>query len=97
MLRGMSPNQLIARSAASYTLSSRLRWRVLRMISTNALAAFTQEIGRTRPAGELRGPDARQPSAGAMGAEPVAQRRLEAVPPPPGKPLPRGSLLDLRV
>ena len=65
------------------------------MISTNSLAAFTQEIGRTRPAGTV------QPGApraeGMPDAERVAQRRLDAVPAQPNKPLPRGSLLDLRV
>ena len=67
------------------------------MISTNSLAAFTQEIARSRPAGELRGPDATRRAEGPPEAERVAQRRLDAVPAAPSKPLPRGSLLDLRV
>ena len=97
MMQGMSPNQLIARSAASYRIPSRLRWRVLRMISTNSLAAFTQEIARSRPSGELRGPDAARRADAPVEAESIAQRRLDAVPAAPSKPLPRGSLLDLRV
>ena len=65
------------------------------MISTNSLAAFTQEIGRTRPSGDLR--PAAPRADGPPDAERVAQRRLDAVPAQPSKPLPRGSLLDLRV
>lgn len=73
------------------------------MISTNSLAAFTQEVARNRPIAEprvteaapgaraQRAPDARPPEA-----DLVSQRRLESVPPMPSKPLPRGSLLDLR-
>jgi hypothetical protein len=68
------------------------------MISTNSLAAFTQEVARNRPVTEAapvaraqRSPDARPAEA-----DLVSQRRLESVPPMPSKPLPRGSLLDLR-
>lgn len=94
----MSINGLLTRAArpARFTRSSGLRWQVARMISTNSLAAFTQEVTRTRPALEPRPSDNRA-AAGSPSAEPVAQRRLEAVPPVPSKPLPRGSLLDLRV
>ena len=65
------------------------------MISTNSLAAFTQEIGRTRPSAATQ-PGMPRPG-GVPEAERVAQRRLDAVPVQPDKPLPRGSLLDLRV
>ncbi len=62
------------------------------MMPLNALAAFTQEVARTRP-----GNTPIQP-AQSMRVEPQpAQRALEAVPPQPTRPLPRGSLLDLRV
>lgn len=64
------------------------------MISTNSLAAFTQEVARNRPA---LAPAAASRAEAAPAAERVAQRTLEAVPPAPGKPLPRGSLLDLKV
>lgn len=66
------------------------------MISTNSLAAFTQEVTRTRPATETA-PAQRNARAESPAAEQVAQRKLEAVPPQPAQPLPRGSLLDLRV
>jgi hypothetical protein len=63
------------------------------MISMNSLAAFTAEVSR------LQGPaQARAASASTTpGSAPETQRRLEALPPPPASPLPRGSLLDLRV
>jgi hypothetical protein len=44
------------------------------------------------------GVDAPRPAdRAARGPEPVAERRLDALPPAPSKPVPRGSLLDLRV
>lgn len=68
------------------------------MITTNSLAAFTKEVAPQRPVAEASAIRRQTPGeAGALNAEPVAQRRLEAVPPAPSKPLPRGSLLDLRV
>lgn len=93
----MLPNQLISRFSPPLGNPSRLRLRVLRMISTNALAAFTQDVSRTRPGAELQAPQAARRTDGPPGPEQVAQRRLDAVPAPPSKPLPRGSLLDLRV
>jgi hypothetical protein len=89
----MRINRLIAGSARPFTKPSGLRWMVARMISTNSLAAFAQEVNRTRPQTvepvQLRTPASRAP-------ESPQQRLLEAVPPAPSKPLPRGSLLDLR-
>lgn len=79
------------------------------MITTNSLAAFTKDVAAQRPiperpvteASAIRrqapGETGTLAGTGALGAEQVAQRRLEAVPPPPTKPLPRGSLLDMRV
>lgn len=80
----------------AFTLDSDLAPIILRMIATHSLTAFTPAIGRPGEAQPVRGvapavPLAAQPHAGA------SQRPLEAVPPQPGKPLPRGSLLDLRV
>ena len=73
---------------------SSLRWRVARMISTSSLAAFTTEVSRTP---SLAAPRAAG-RAEAPAAEPVSQRKLETLPDaPPAKPMPRGSLLDLRV
>jgi hypothetical protein len=105
MVVGMQMNQLLAAAAQArfpaqkrgvFTKPSSLRWRVVRMISTNSLAAFTQEVTRTRPGAEPA-PAQRTGRADRPEAEAVAQRKLEAVPPAPTRPLPRGSLLDLRV
>jgi hypothetical protein len=63
------------------------------MISMNSLAAFTAEVSRMQ--GPVQARAAASPPAAGTSAEP--QRRLEALPPPPATPLPRGSLLDLRV
>ncbi|WP_439595845.1 hypothetical protein [Falsiroseomonas sp.] len=68
---------------------------VVRMIAMNSLSAFTTEVSRTQGAAKTRG-------TGAMPQplQPVPapqQRTLDAMPAAPGGPLPRGSLLDLRV
>ena len=107
MVPGMISNRLIAgagsKSARRFTKPSSLRWQVVRMITTNSLAAFTKEVApqnrlAERPVTEASAIRRQMPGEGAaLNAEPVAQRRLEAVPPAPSKPLPRGSLLDLRV
>jgi len=106
ILPGMISNRLLAAAHGStagatrqgFRKPSSLRWMVTRMITTNSLAAFTKEVAPQRPvaeAGAIRRQVPGEP--GAPSAEQVAQRRLEAVPPAPSKPLPRGSLLDLRV
>ena len=62
------------------------------MIAMNSLAAFTAEVSRTgsvTPARAAPGTPAPNPL--------TPERRLEALPPPPSGPTPRGSLLDLRV
>ncbi len=70
---------------------------ILRMISLNSLSAFTQEISRTPQAQPVRAPAGVQSnSRDASPVEPV-QRPLGAVPQQPTGPVPRGSLLDLRV
>ena len=86
------------RRDAAFTADSRLSGMVLRMITLNSLSAFAQEIGR-RPAAEpVRGITPGTPGgAGLQGAAPAPQRPLETLPPQPLRPLPRGSLLDLRV
>jgi hypothetical protein len=81
------------------TGDSDIRVMVLRMIATNSLAAFTPG---TPP---VNGPERAQPvrgispspGIGAGGEGGPQQRILETVPPPPSRPTPRGSLLDLRV
>lgn len=79
---------------------------ILRMISLNSLAAFTAEVTRNAGLQPARGvgsaPAAGMGPRGAVGGPTLAsappQRVLETVPPqPPARPLPRGSLLDLRV
>lgn len=66
---------------------------ILRMIGTNSLAAFTQDVSRA--AGITSVGPVRPAAAPAQSA--TSQRLLERVPPAPQTPLPRGSLLDLRV
>ncbi len=79
-----------------FTGPSSLDWMILRMISLNSLAAFTQEVTRNagiapaRPVPVAGGGEASRSAA-------QSQRSLESVPPKPGQILPRGSLLDLRV
>jgi len=74
------------------------------MITTNALAAFSQDVARTSGVGAATPVrDVQSSSANPSATNRVAstasgqQRTLGTVPPPPGQTLPRGSLLDLRV
>ena len=80
------------------TRDSRLSGTILRMISTNSLAAFTQDVSRAAGISDVRPvrPTPARSTEGVAQAAP-SQRLLEAVPPKPTTPLPRGSLLDLRV
>ncbi|MDN3568061.1 hypothetical protein QWZ14_27080 [Paeniroseomonas aquatica] len=85
-----------------FTPDSPLQATILRMINTNSLAAFTSQVAPARPAEPVRNlsPGTSSGAAGigaASGVAEPAQRRLEAVPAAPPRPLPRGSLLDLRV
>ncbi len=68
---------------------------VVRMIAMNSLSAFTAEVSRTQGAAQVRGT-----GAGPQPLQPMPapqQRTLDALPAPPTGPMPRGSLLDLRV
>jgi hypothetical protein len=78
------------------TRRSDLRPIILRMISMNSLAAFTAEVSRFQGPAQARAATAGSPAGGASAA-PESPRRLDALPPPPASPLPRGSLLDLKV
>jgi hypothetical protein len=90
MSRSIRPSRL--------TRSSDLSPIILRMIATQSLAAFAQSISPTPPAPPVRGPGAVGGGNGQLlPAAAPSGRTLEAVPPPPPKPLPRGSLLDVRV
>lgn len=78
------------------TRGSDLRPIILRMISMNSLAAFTAEVSRFQGPAQARA----AAGGGTPGSPPTAPespRRLDALPPPPASPLPRGSLLDLKV
>ncbi len=78
---------------ARLTGDPRLAGIILRMISTNSLAAFTRDVSQAAGIGSVS--PVRPASAPAKSGTP--QRLLDSVPPPPSAPLPRGSLLDLRV
>src|SRR4051794_8449388 len=84
---------------AALTGNSDIRGIVLGMIATNSLAAFTPGVAATPPVAGTPGVQQVRSIAPLGGGSSVSpqQRTLEAVPPPPGKPTPRGSLLDLRV
>lgn len=82
------------RPTARLTADSRLSGTILRMISGNTLAAFTQDVSRAAGIGQVQ--PVRSPAERGAAA-PAPQRALESVPALPATPLPRGSLLDLRV
>jgi hypothetical protein len=81
-----------------FILRSELGATILGMISTHSLSAFTpaatvERSGPARPPRDAGGPAPAQ----AVDLAAAAQRPLEAVPAQPARPLPRGSLLGLRV
>ena len=78
------------------TVDSDLGATILRMIATNSLSAFTPSVGRPGDAQPVRGVPPAAPLQARDGGS-VPQRPLGAVPAQPSQPLPRGSLLDLRV
>jgi hypothetical protein len=94
MRTSFRPNQNFRRRVA---FGSPLDATILRMIGTNSLAAFAQSVAGPRAATPVRGPLNTETTGGRSAAASPEQRPLDAVPPQPAKPLPRGSLLDLRV
>lgn len=85
---------------AALTGNSDIRGIVLGMIATNSLAAFTPGVAATPPVAGSTGVQQVRgiaPTGGIGSSAAPQQRTLEAVPPAPSKPMPRGSLLDLRV
>ena len=79
-----------------FTDPSSLGVTILRMISSNSLAAFTAEVSRNAGIqGKVQAVRGSAPDA--QRAAPSGGRTLGMVPPAPGQALPRGSLLDLRV
>jgi hypothetical protein len=76
-------------------VDSELGATILRMIATQSLSAFTPAVGRPAEAMPVRGITPAAPAIPDASAAP--ERRLDALPAQPARPLPRGSLLDLRV
>jgi hypothetical protein len=88
----------IAQGAASpLTFYSSLQPKVPYMLSLNSIAAVSQEIAANAGIIQARSPVQPVDVLRGNGQGQSAQRSLEAVPPEPTKPMPRGSLLDLRV
>lgn len=91
----LSPN--LGDTRRALTFHSSFQPRLNSMISLNSTASVAQEIGVNSAVLKPRAPvepvDAVQVSSQGKSQ----QRMLEAVPAQPSTPLPRGSLLDLRV
>jgi hypothetical protein len=82
----------------SLTFHSSLAPKVPFMLSLNSIAAFSQEIAANAGIIQARSPVQPVDMLGNnRQAQTSPQRSLEAVPPAPTSPMPRGSLLDLRV
>ena len=86
-----------AGGASALTFHSSLRPKVPSMLSLNSIAAVSQEIAANAGIIQARSPVQPVDVLRGNGQGQSAQRSLEAVPPEPTKPMPRGSLLDLRV
>lgn len=67
------------------------------MVSLNSIAAVAQEIAANAGIIQVRSPVQPVDVLRSNVQGQPSQRSLEAVPPAPATPLPRGSLLDLRV
>ncbi len=83
-----------------------MRWIILRMIAAGSLSAFsaaTQITGGVRPPAGLPAQPVRMPPSTAAPPQPLVLTQpgtsggAPAAPPPGGRNLPRGSLLDLSV
>lgn len=84
------------RRCVAFTVDSELGAIILRMIASNSLSAFAPAIGQRQPVQPARSPAPAQAGA-APGPATAPPRLLDSVPQQPTRPLPRGSLLDLRV
>jgi hypothetical protein len=83
---------------AALTFHSSLGAKFTNMLSLNSVAAVSQEIAANAGIIQARSPVQPVDALGSKRqAQPSPQRSLEAVPPAPATPMPRGSLLDLRV
>jgi len=76
---------------------SSFRPKVQSMLNLNTMAAVSQEVSANAGVIQARSPVQPVDVLRGNGQGQSAQRSLEAVPPEPSKPMPRGSLLDLRV
>ena len=88
---------LVQKGAPALTFHSSLKPKVHPMLSLNSIAAVSQEIAANAGIIQARSPVQPVDVLRSNGQGQSAQRSLEAVPPEPTKPMPRGSLLDLRV
>jgi hypothetical protein len=88
---------LVQKSGPALTFHSSLRPKVFNMLSLNSVAAVSQEISANAGIIQARSPVQPVDMLRGNGQGQSAQRSLDAVPPEPSKPMPRGSLLDLRV
>jgi hypothetical protein len=88
---------LAQKGGSVLTFYSSLQPKVNFMLSLNSIAAVSQEISANSGIIQARSPVQPVDVLRGNGQGQSAQRSLEAVPPEPSKPMPRGSLLDLRV
>jgi len=88
---------LVQKGGPALTFHSSLQPTVPFMLSLNSIAAVSQEIAANAGIIQARSPVQPVDVLRGNGQGQSAQRSLEAVPPEPTKPMPRGSLLDLRV
>jgi hypothetical protein len=88
---------LMQKGAPALTFHSSLQPKVSSMLSLNSIASVSQEIAANAGIMQARSPVQPVDVLRGNGQGQSAQRSLEAVPPEPTKPMPRGSLLDLRV
>jgi hypothetical protein len=88
---------LMQKGAPALTFHSSLQPKVSPMLSLNSIASVSQEIAANAGIIQARSPVQPVDVLRGNGQGQSAQRSLEAVPPEPTKPMPRGSLLDLRV
>jgi hypothetical protein len=88
---------LVQKGGSVLTFHSSLRPKVQPMLSLNSIAAVSQEVAANAGIIQARSPVQPVDVLRGNGQGQSAQRSLEAVPPEPTKPMPRGSLLDLRV
>ena len=88
---------LAQRGGSALTFHSSLQPKVASMLSLNSIAAVSQEVSANAGVIQARSPVQPVDVLRGNGQGQSAQRSLDAVPPEPTKPMPRGSLLDLRV